>query len=66
MSDTVEPEEVQRFLAGAIYPANRAALLELARQQGADESALQALGEIPEQEYNGPTAVRRALIEREA
>jgi len=50
-------------VAGQIYPANLSALLDRARERGADDAALELLSRMPEQDYNGPTAVRRALIE---
>jgi len=63
MSDELDPEEVLDFLAGQIYPANLTALLDHARERGADDAVLDTLGRIPEANYNGPTAVRRALVE---
>jgi rfaE bifunctional protein nucleotidyltransferase chain/domain/rfaE bifunctional protein kinase chain/domain len=63
MSDTPEPDEVMEYLSGRLYPSNLGALLDHAREAGADEAVLDALGRIPDADYNGPTAVRRALIE---
>jgi len=63
MTDTPAADEVLGYLSGRIYPANRQSLLEHARANGADDAALDALGAIPDLDYNGPTAVRRALLE---
>jgi hypothetical protein len=63
MSDTPSLDEALQYVAGQIYPANLSALLDRARERGADDAALELLSRMPEQDYNGPTAVRRALIE---
>jgi rfaE bifunctional protein kinase chain/domain/rfaE bifunctional protein nucleotidyltransferase chain/domain len=63
MAETPDLDEVMHYLAGRIYPANLTTLMDHAREKGADDGILNELGRIPEQDYNGPTAVRRALIE---
>jgi hypothetical protein len=63
MAETPDLDEVMHYLAGRIYPANLTTLMGHAREKGADDGILNELGRIPEQDYNGPTAVRRALIE---
>jgi hypothetical protein len=63
MADELDTEEVLGFVAGQIYPANLPALLERARANAADDAVLDTLGRIPDHDYNGPTAVRRALLD---
>ena len=62
MADNPDPDEVLGFLSGKPYPSNRAALLDHARERGAGDAALKALGRIPEAEYDSPTAVRDELM----
>jgi rfaE bifunctional protein nucleotidyltransferase chain/domain/rfaE bifunctional protein kinase chain/domain len=63
MADTPDSEEVLGYLSGRVYPANRSALIDHAREKGADDAVLDVLGRLPALDYNGPTAVRRALLE---
>ena len=58
--------EVQKYLAGADYPATREQLLEHAKRQGANKEALEALGGIPDGEYDGPNKVSSAVAKHEA
>jgi len=61
MADTPDPDEVLEYLGGRVYPANLATLIDHAREKGADDAVLDTLSGLPDQNYNGPTAVRRAL-----
>jgi hypothetical protein len=63
LAQALDPDDVLGYLAGRIYPANLSTLLDHARERGADDTVLDALGRLPDQNYNGPTAVRRALSE---
>ena len=57
----VNPIQVQRFLKGADYPVSKADLVRLAEQEGADENVRTTLEQLPEQQYDGPTAVSEAI-----
>lgn len=57
----VNPIQLQKHLKGMDYPASKQELIEHAKKQGADEDALSALEELPEQEYEGPTDVNKAI-----
>ncbi len=57
----VNPIQLQKHLKGMDYPASKQELIEHAKKQGADEDALSALEELPEQEYEAPTDVNKAL-----
>jgi len=50
---------VQKFLGGVDYPADKQALLEKARQEGADEEILKVLERLPDQRYDSPVTVSR-------
>lgn len=61
MSDTPNPIQIQKFLAGVDYPADRSTLVSTAEKEGADKNVLDALKNIPDKEYDGPTAVSSAV-----
>jgi hypothetical protein len=61
MAETPNPIQIQKFLSGIDYPANRDALISRAKESGADSNVLDALQSIPDQEYDGPTAVSSAV-----
>lgn len=52
---------VQKFLGGLDYPVDKRELIEKAKKNGADESVLQALQNIPEREYESPVSVSREV-----
>ena len=53
--------KVQKFLSGVHYPATKQELVDHARGKKADKDALDALRQIPDQEYGGPNEVSRAV-----
>lgn len=55
------PAEMQQYLSGVNYPAQRDQLLETAQQEGAPQSVTDALQRLPDGEYGGPSAVSEAL-----
>jgi hypothetical protein len=61
MSDAPNPIQVQKFLSGVDYPAQRDALVSTAEEQGADDAVLEALRGLPDQEFDSPTAVSSAI-----
>jgi hypothetical protein len=48
---------VQKYLGGLRYPAAKPQILERARERGADDETLRALGGLPEREYASPIAL---------
>ena len=56
----VNPIQLQKFLGGVDYPASKDDLLKKAEEHGADEEVLQALRDLPDREYDAPTAVTKA------
>jgi hypothetical protein len=63
MTDTPNPIQVQKFLGGIDYPASKQDIVSTAEGNGADENVLTALKNIPDQEYDAPTAVSAAISE---
>lgn len=61
MADAPNPIQVQKFLGEVDYPATRETLLSHAKDSGADSNVLDALGNIPDKEYDSPTAVSSAV-----
>ncbi|WP_158892252.1 DUF2795 domain-containing protein [Amycolatopsis anabasis] len=51
------PIEMQKYLAGVDYPANRDQLVDHARQQGAGDEVVEHLRALPDRTYDGPNAV---------
>jgi Protein of unknown function (DUF2795) len=63
MAETPNPIQIQKFLGGMDYPVSKDTILQTAKKQGADEQVLDALGNIPDQEYDAPTAVSKAVAD---
>ncbi|MCC2660586.1 MAG: hypothetical protein K0R37_1360 [Arthrobacter sp.] len=61
MSETPNPIQIQKFLGGIDYPATRDALIERAQESGADGNVISALENLPDKEYDSPTAVSSAI-----
>jgi hypothetical protein len=62
MKRTTDPSpiEIQQHLKGVDYPADRNALIETARRNGAPEEVVDLLGKIPEKTYDSPPEVMEA------
>jgi hypothetical protein len=58
---TVNPIELQKHLGGVDYPASRDDLVAAAEKNGAGDEVLDALKGLPEQDFDAPTAVTRAV-----
>ena len=61
MADMPNPIEVQKHLKGMDYPVSKDTILSTAKDSGADKSILDALGNIPDREYDGPNAISHEL-----
>jgi hypothetical protein len=57
MADTPNPIEVQKHLGGMDYPVSKDTILKTAKDSGASQEILDALGNIPDREYDGPNAI---------
>lgn len=58
---THSPIGIQKALKGASYPAKKQALLDTAQANGADESTMKVLRDMPDEEYDTPAAVSKAV-----
>jgi hypothetical protein len=63
MADSPNPIQIQKFLSGIDYPASKETIVETAKKEGADQGVLDALGRIPDGEYDAPTAVSKAVAD---
>jgi hypothetical protein len=57
----VNPIQIQKHLKGMDYPATKEELLEHAKQNGADRDAQSVLEQLPEDEYETPAEVSKAI-----
>jgi Protein of unknown function (DUF2795) len=59
--DKPNPVQLQKFLKGVDYPASKDELVRHAKDNGADETVLEALRALPDRQYDGPNAVSQEL-----
>ncbi|MGY1734039.1 DUF2795 domain-containing protein [Geodermatophilus sp. SYSU D01045] len=57
----VSPIDLQKALKGIDYPASKEQILEHAK--GADKEVLDALQEIDDREYEGPSGISAAVFD---
>jgi len=57
------PANIQQFLGGVQYPANKEALIEQARQNQAPREVLETIEHLRREEYGGPQDVMKAYGE---
>jgi len=57
MANQISPIELQKHLGGVDYPATKDQLVNHAREKGAGDDLIQVLDQIPDREYDGPSAV---------
>ncbi|MBD2022347.1 DUF2795 domain-containing protein [Leptolyngbya sp. FACHB-36] len=58
---TINPIQLQKHLKGMNYPASKDDLIEHAKDNGADENALSVLEQLPDDEYETPAEVSKAV-----
>jgi hypothetical protein len=63
MTDSANPIQIQKFLEGVDYPADKGSLVDTAKKEGADSNVLRALEAIPDRSYAQPTEVSQAISE---
>ena len=61
----VNPVHVQKFLGGLDYPASKEDLMKRAEQEGADQEVRSILEQLPDQNYETPADVSKAIGEAE-
>jgi len=55
------PIQVQKFLGGVDYPADKSSLVKRAKDNGADENVLNALNQMREKTFNSPNDVSEEM-----
>lgn len=60
-SSPPNPIQIQKFLGGLDYPVRKQDIIDKAKQGGADKKVMDALEQIPDQEYSSPVAISRAV-----
>lgn len=58
---TVNPIQVQKYLVGMDYPADKQTLINHAKSHGANNGVIQTLQELPAGSYRKPVDVSRAI-----
>ncbi|MEB3359666.1 MAG: DUF2795 domain-containing protein [Synechococcales bacterium] len=58
---TVNPIQVQKFLKGIDYPASKQDVVDHAKQNGADENVCSTLERLPDQDFETPAEVSKAI-----
>jgi hypothetical protein len=58
---SVNPVQVEKYLKGVDYPANKNDLVKHAQQQGADQQVLETLKQLPDRTFEGPAGVSKAI-----
>lgn len=57
----VNPIQVQKFLKGIDYPADKKTLVSTAKKEGADNNVVSTLDKLPEMNYNSPNDVTQQI-----
>lgn len=57
----VNPIQLQKFLKGVDYPANKQALIDNAKSLGADENVCSTLEQLPDEDFQTPADVSQAF-----
>ncbi len=58
---TVNPVQLQKFLGGIDYPADKQTLIQCAREAGADDNVIKTLQALPRDRFNSPNDVSEAF-----
>lgn len=62
---TVNPIQVQKFLGGMDYPASKDEIVSHAKSKGADENIMQTLEQLPDEDFETPADVSKAISQIE-
>ena len=55
------PIELQKYLSGVDYPAQRDDLVRAAEKNGADSHTLDVVRRLPDRTYDGPSGVSKEI-----
>jgi hypothetical protein len=61
---TTSPIELQKYLGGVDYPADKQTLVDTARSKGAPDDIVQTLQNLPSDRFNSPNDVSEAFGKR--
>jgi hypothetical protein len=59
------PANVQKYLSGVNYPADKQDLIEAARSNSAPDEVMQTIRQLPDEQYGGPQDVMKGYGEIE-
>lgn len=65
MSDKANPIDVEQFLKGLNFPANRSDLFNYANEHHASDSIVNAIKTIPDRQYNSASDAARETYDKE-
>ncbi|SFN79798.1 Protein of unknown function [Nitrosospira briensis] len=57
------PIQVQKFLSGMDYPASKEEIVDHAKSKGADKNIMQTLEQLPDESFETPADVSKAIGE---
>ncbi|HEV7928667.1 MAG TPA: DUF2795 domain-containing protein [Nitrosospira sp.] len=57
----VNPIQVQKFLGGMNYPAKKDEIVKHAKSKGADDKIMETLEQLPEESFQTPADVSKAI-----
>ncbi|SCY30755.1 Protein of unknown function [Nitrosospira sp. Nl5] len=55
------PIQVQKFLSGMDYPADKDDIVKHAKSKGADDNIMQTLQQLPDESFETPADVSKAI-----
>jgi hypothetical protein len=55
------PIQVQKFLGGMDYPVGKDKIVDHAKAKGADDNVIQTLQQLPDETFNTPADVSKAI-----
>jgi hypothetical protein len=61
MAKKVNPIQLQKYLKGVNYPADKKNLVAHAKGRGADEDVMYTLEHLPDKKYDGPTGIAKEV-----
>jgi hypothetical protein len=57
----VNPIQLQKYLKGVDYPADRESILDAARENGADDNVISTLEQLPNREFKNPAEISKEI-----
>ncbi len=57
----VNPIQIEKYLKGVDYPADKQDLIKKAQQNGADQNVRDTLNALPDQKFDSPADVSKAV-----